>query len=86
MEKQTYLNNQTEPVNDLMLVYTEYHLPTKEQTDMLTLTVKDNETIHIGDDIQIKVLRNGNQTRVSIDAPREIPILREKLLKQHDNQ
>jgi len=53
---------------------------------MLTLTVKDNETLYIGDDIQIKVQRNGKQTRVSIDAPRDISILREKLLKQHDNQ
>ena len=58
----------------------------KGAKDMLTLTVKNDETIYIGDDIQIKVQRNGNQTRVSIDAPRDIPILREKLLNQQDNQ
>jgi len=69
-----------------MLDYTDHYQSQQEQTDMLTLTVKDNETLHIGDDSQIKVQRNGNQTRVSIDAPREIPILREKLLKQQDNQ
>lgn len=48
---------------------------------MLVLTRKVNETIHIGDDIKITVVKmDGNQVRLGIDAPKEKGILRSELL------
>jgi len=48
---------------------------------MLALSRKVGETILIGDQIKITVTRVERDTvRLSIDAPREIPILREELL------
>jgi len=49
---------------------------------MLTLTIKDNETLHIGDDIKIVIRRaNGAANKVSIDAPKTVKVLRDKLAK-----
>ena len=59
---------------------------------MLVLTLCDGQSVHIGDDIKIEMDRcidDGNSTRLRIDAPREIPILREELLSsknQSDTQ
>jgi len=48
---------------------------------MLTLTIKENETLHIGDDIKIVIQRaNASGTKVSIDAPTSVKILRDKLV------
>ena len=42
---------------------------------MLILTRRVGETLMIGDDIEITVLNvNGNQVRIRIDAPNEIPV------------
>lgn len=48
---------------------------------MLTLTVKENKKVYIGDDIVVSVhhARGGKGIRVSIDAPQEVKILREEL-------
>lgn len=44
---------------------------------MLTLTLKDGGYFTVGDDIVIQIFRDsGDFFRVSIDAPREIPIVR----------
>ena len=44
---------------------------------MLVLTRKADETIHIGNDITITLLRvRGNQVRIGIDAPMDISIRR----------
>ncbi|NVK31279.1 MAG: carbon storage regulator [Gammaproteobacteria bacterium] len=49
---------------------------------MLTLTIKDNETLHIGDDIKIVIKRaNGATSKVSIEAPKAVKILRDKLVR-----
>jgi len=53
---------------------------------MLTLTVKDNDKIYIGDDIVVSIRKSKNQTKVSIDAPRELRILREKLLAAAESE
>jgi carbon storage regulator len=47
---------------------------------MLVLSRKVGQTIHIGDDITIKVTRiGGNQVRLGIVAPMETPIRRGEL-------
>jgi carbon storage regulator len=50
---------------------------------MLVLTRKAGESIYIGHDISVTIVKvNGRQVRLQIDAPREVPILREELLHQ----
>ncbi|NVK01030.1 MAG: carbon storage regulator [Oceanospirillaceae bacterium] len=50
---------------------------------MLVLTLYDGETVHIGDDIKIVMDRcvdDGNSTRMAIDAPAAVKLLREEFL------
>jgi carbon storage regulator len=47
---------------------------------MLILTRRINESINIGDDVQVTVLDIvGNQARIGINAPRDIPVHREEV-------
>ena len=47
---------------------------------MLVLTRKAGESFMIGDDITITVLgKKGNQVRIGIDAPKDIPVNREEI-------
>ncbi len=49
---------------------------------MLVLSRKAGESVFIGDDISVTIVRiNGNQVRIKIDAPRSVPVLREELLR-----
>ena len=50
---------------------------------MLVLTLYDGEAVHIGDDIRIvmdRCIDDGNSTRLAIDAPADVLVLREELL------
>jgi len=50
---------------------------------MLVLTLEDGEAVHIGDDIKLVIDRcidDGNSTRLGIEAPKDIAILREELI------
>ena len=48
----------------------------------LALTRTEDETIVIGDNIVVTVVRvNGKRVRLAIEAPREIPIRRGELLE-----
>lgn len=49
---------------------------------MLVLSRKVNESIKIGDDIEIKVLEvNGDGIRIGIEAPKSMEILRAELIR-----
>ena len=48
---------------------------------MLSLTVHSGEYITIGPDIVVQVLKTGEVTRLAIDAPRELDIVRSKLVE-----
>ena len=48
---------------------------------MLVLSRKENETIQIGDDIEIRVLEvKGDTVRIGIEAPKSVDILRGELV------
>lgn len=50
---------------------------------MLVLTRNAGETLYIGDDIKVTILsNNGNQVRIGIEAPKEIPVHREEIYQQ----
>jgi carbon storage regulator len=47
---------------------------------MLVLTRKSNQSIMIGDDIEVSVLSvMGEKVRIGIAAPREIPVFRKEV-------
>ena len=50
---------------------------------MLVLTRKIGETLMIGDDVTVKVIGvNGNQVRLGIDAPKDVPVHREEIYEK----
>ena len=47
---------------------------------MLVLTRKHGESVQIGDNITVKVIKTGRNTvKIGIDAPREVPVKRSEL-------
>ena len=47
---------------------------------MLVLSRKVDETIHIGDSVQVKILAiSGNRVRIGIDAPGDVQVIRGEL-------
>jgi carbon storage regulator len=52
----------------------------KEASTMLVLTRKANESIMIGDNIEVSVLSVlGEKVRLGIQAPREVPVFRKEV-------
>ena len=49
---------------------------------MLVLTRKAEETIHIGEDVVLKVIRTGSgSVKIGIDAPKTVRVIRGELLE-----
>jgi carbon storage regulator len=47
---------------------------------MLVLTRKTNQSIMIGDDVEISVLAvSGDKVRIGISAPRDVPVFRKEV-------
>jgi carbon storage regulator len=63
-----------------MLKSLELRSPAGEARDMLVLTRKGNQSIMIGDDIEVSVLAvMGEKVRIGIDAPRSVPVFRKEV-------
>jgi carbon storage regulator len=54
---------------------------------MLVLTVnKGGDFIQIGDNVRIHIVAiNGGQVRIAFDAPKEVIILREAVVRRNEN-
>lgn len=54
---------------------------------MLILSRKENESIKIGDDIEIKIVQTGKgYAKIGIEAPKTLMILRKELIEQVKNE
>src|SRR2546423_7201086 len=50
------------------------------EADVLVLTRKSNQSIMIGDDIEVSVLAiMGEKVRIGIEAPRSVPVFRKEV-------
>jgi len=55
--------------------------------DMLVLTRKSNQSIMIGDDIEISVLSvMGDKVRIGIQAPQDVPVFRTEIYTEIQSQ
>ena len=53
---------------------------------MLVLTRKSNQSIMIGDDIEVSVLAiTGDKVRIGIEAPRSVPVLRKEVYLEKED-
>jgi carbon storage regulator len=61
--------------------------PEGKEADMLVLARKVGETVKIGDDIELVVVRIGDDKfRLGISAPKDVRIVRSELLIEHEEE
>jgi carbon storage regulator len=53
---------------------------------MLVLTRKSNQSIMIGDDIEVSVSIMGEKVRIGIQAPRNIPVFRKEVYLENQQK
>lgn len=54
---------------------------------MLILTRRIGESVYIGDDIRMTILGvRGNQVRIGINAPKDVPVHREEIYHRIKNE
>lgn len=54
---------------------------------MLVLTRKKSETIQIGDNILVKVIRTGSgSVKIGVEAPEDVRVLRGELLEENQTE
>lgn len=59
----------------------------QEGTKMLILTRRIDESLHIGSNVRVKVLGiKGNQVRIGIDAPDDVPVHREEIYRRIEKE
>ncbi len=52
---------------------------------MLVLTRKTNQSIMIGDEIEVSILSvSGDKVRIGIDAPRDVSVFRKEVIASQD--
>lgn len=49
---------------------------------MLQITRRLGQSFKIGDDITITVIRDGKQVKLGIDAPKDVPVVRDDATKK----
>jgi len=49
---------------------------------MLVLGRREGESVRIGDDLIVTLVRDGNKVRLGFTAPAEVPILREEVYQR----
>jgi carbon storage regulator len=63
-----------------LVASTHAHALCREALEVLVLTRKSNQSIMIGDDIEVSVLAiMGEKVRIGIEAPRSVPVFRKEV-------
>jgi carbon storage regulator len=63
-----------------LVTYSVLHPRQGRHPDVLVLTRKSNQSIMVGDDIEISVLAiMGEKVRIGIEAPRSVPVFRKEV-------
>lgn len=52
---------------------------------MLVISRRKGESLWIGEDIKVMVVRDGNNVRIGIDAPTGVPILRDEVKQRQQS-
>jgi carbon storage regulator len=59
----------------------------RNRRNMLILTRKSGQSVHIGDEIKITIIEvKGNQVRIGVDAPRHVTVHREEIYRANHKE